>query len=163
MMRLEPRIHIHDIELGGETSIDRVDIVAQVFGHLHDLVGLRYGKPWQNAGQHRCALDCRRPAALACCRQAELVGTFAWRYPRRTARLPILRTADDLSPHQYWLDSHLLALQQIFSLKAGVLLWSHRHLCASGRRAEAPWDSENMQGCRSSSSAIDEAKVPMVG
>ena len=38
MMCLEPHTHIHGIELGGETAIGGVDVVAQIFGHLHDLV-----------------------------------------------------------------------------------------------------------------------------
>ncbi len=38
MMRLEPHTHMHGIELGGETAIGRVDVVTEVFGHLHDLL-----------------------------------------------------------------------------------------------------------------------------
>src|SRR4029453_15320768 len=126
-------------------------------------VGLNHGKSRQIAGQYRCALDSRWLHALACCRQAELVWAFAWRYPYRKARLPILRAAYDLAAYQYWLDAYLVALQQIFSLKASILLRSHRHLCAPGGEAETPWDYESREGGRPSPSAIDEAKVPMVG
>ena len=38
MMRLEPHTHIHGVKLCGETAIGRVDVVTEVFGHLHDIL-----------------------------------------------------------------------------------------------------------------------------
>ena len=38
MMRLEPHTHMHGIELGWKAAIGRVDVVAEIFGHLNHLV-----------------------------------------------------------------------------------------------------------------------------
>jgi len=38
MVDLEPHTHVHGVELGREVAIGGVDVVAEVFGHLYDLV-----------------------------------------------------------------------------------------------------------------------------
>jgi hypothetical protein len=77
MMCLEPHTHIHGVQLCGETAIGRVDVVTEVFGHLHDLLWgdwhliLKYLAPAERywaagAGKYPCCIAL--PEETAGCR-----------------------------------------------------------------------------------------------